>query len=433
MTHKSRKYNREHFINQYPPFNLANAAEVKDMYQKEDLLLYVHIPFCHKKCGYCYYKSFDTHTPEMMDQYLEDVKKEILIFSQRPEAQNKQMKSLYFGGGTPSILSCKQYENLVTFIFDTFEFRDDFEFCSEAKPHEKVLNREKLKLMKQLGVKRLSMGMQNLNDEILKLNQRDASVDFYYKVYQLARELEFENINIDIMSGMYGETWDNWKKVIDTLNQWAPQSIAIYKMELFYNTRLFRDMKNRDKKVTLMSDEEEIDLIRYAHQQLTDKGGYFVNNCLHLLKNLKYEHLHIKSLWEGDDMKGFGLTSHSCLDNFLHQNTWNLKEYHRMIAEGELPIKRAHRLSVRERISEAMVYGMKNMVVNRERFKKRFGFNITDFYGDIIARLINEGKLLWDDGNLRITKDYYIFADDICREFFLPEYENMMLAHTPRR
>jgi hypothetical protein len=79
-----------------------------------------------------------------------------------------------------------------------------------------------------------------------------------------------------------------------------------------------------------------------------------------------------------------------------------------------------------------MVYGMKNMVVNRQRFKKRFGFNITDFYGDIIHRLINEGKLIWDDENLRITKDYYIFADDICREFFLPEYENMMLAHVPR-
>lgn len=425
-------YKREHFINQYPPFNLANGKEVKDMYQKKDILLYVHIPFCYSKCGYCYYKSFDSHTPEMIDQYLDSLKKEISIYSQQPEVRNKQMKSLYFGGGTPTILSCKQYESLVTFIFDKFEFRDDFEFCSEAKPDERTLTFEKLNLLKELGVHRISFGMQNLNDEILKLNERSASVDFYYKVYQMARKLDFENINIDIMSGLYGETWENWKNVISKLIQWAPQSIAIYKMELFLNTRLFRNMKNRKQKINLMSDEEEIKFIQYAYDRLQEEGGYIVANCLHLLKDLRYEHLHIKSLWEGDDMKGFGLTSHSCCDSYLHQNTWDLKEYHQMIAEGKLPIKRAHRLTVRELISEAMVYGFKNMVINRAKFMERFGFDMTDFYGELIDQLVKEGALIYDNGDLRITKDYYIFADDICRQFFLLEYETMMLAHVPR-
>jgi oxygen-independent coproporphyrinogen-3 oxidase len=131
-------------------------------------------------------------------------------------------------------------------------------------------------------------------------------------------------------------------------------------------------------------------------------------------------------------MKGFGLSSHSCYENILHQNTPGLKEYHKMIGEGKLPIKRAHRLSVRERISEAMVYGLKNLCVNRAKFIKRFGFDMTEFYGDVIDRLVKEGVLTLDNEALRLTKDYYIFADDICRQFFLPEYKTMMLAHVPR-
>ncbi|MGD2084784.1 MAG: coproporphyrinogen-III oxidase family protein [Candidatus Aminicenantes bacterium] len=426
------KFNREHFINQYPPFNLANAREAKEMHQKEDLLIYVHIPFCPKKCGYCYYKSVDHHTTGLIDQYLDSLKKEILLFSQQPEFEKKQMKSLYLGGGTPTILSDSQYEDLVTFIFDTLNFKDDFEFCSEARPHEKSLTPAKLKLMKSLGVNRLSMGMQSLSDKILKMNQRDARLEFYYKVYQMARELEFENINIDMMSGMYGETWENWNQIIERLIRWAPPSIAIYKMELFYNVRLYRDIKERNRTVTLMSDEEEIKHIRRAHERLQKEGNYQVINCLHLVKDSKYQDIHYTSLWKGVDMKGFGLSSHSCYENFLHQNTSNFKEYHQMISEGQLPIKRAHRLSVRERISEAMVYGLKNLYINRRDFVNRFGFDMTEFYGELIDNLVEEGIVSLDDESLRIRPDYYIFADDICRLFFLPEYETMMLAHVPR-
>jgi len=428
----SLNLNRNHFINHYPPFNIINTTEVKDMSAKEDLHLYVHIPFCPHKCGYCYYKSFDTHTPELISGYLESLKKEILIYSQQPEVRKKQIKSLYFGGGTPTILSCKQYEDLVTYILDKFKFREDFEFCSEARPHEKTLTPEKLKLMKSLGVNRLSMGMQNLSNNILEMNKRDARVEFYYNVYQMAMELEFENINIDIMTGMYGETWDNWMDVISKLIQWAPPSIAFYKMELFYNTRLFKNMKNRNQNITLMSDEEEIKCIRCAHDRLREEGGYIVINCLHLLRDLKFEHVQAKGLWDGEEMRGLGITSHSCCDGFFYQNTSNLNEYHRMIKEGKLPVKRAHRMTVKEFISQTMVYGIKNLCVDRVAFNKKFGFDFTEFYGDIIDEYIKKGVLILDEEALRVTKEYYIFADDICRLFFLPEYETMMLAHVKR-
>ena len=234
------------------------------------------------------------------------------------------------------------------------------------------------------------------------------------------------------MSGMYGETMENWQKVIDKLLQLEPENIVFYKMELFFNTKLFLDMKNKKQEIPLMTNQEEIQLIRIAFDRLQQEGGYIPGNCFNLVKAPEYIHKHRKEIWLGDDMKGFGLTAHSCCDDYLYQNTTILSEYHRLISRGKLPIKRAHYLTIKEKIAQAMIYGIKSLHIDRNRFKERFGFDMVELYGETIDSLVSEGLLTLDDDALRVPPQYHIFADDICREFFLPEHETMMMAHVPR-
>ncbi|HVG17915.1 MAG TPA: coproporphyrinogen-III oxidase family protein [Blastocatellia bacterium] len=423
---------RKHFINLYPPFNIASGRETQSMDEKKDLLLYVHIPFCPTICSYCFYKKFGNPSEDVVDTYLRYLKKEITLFSRRPEVQTKSVRTMYFGGGTPTILNCRQLKDLVGFLRRQLDCDNMTEFCCEAMPHETTLDREKLELLKELGVTRLSFGMENLNDDILRLHNRHCTRELYYDTYKTVQEIGFDKVNVDIMSGMVGETWENWTDVIGTLIEWGPPSISIYKTELFYNTALFAKMRNGKADIALISDEEEIEHMRYAHERLQREGGYVVANCLHLVRDRKYVDEHYELIWQGGEFKGLGLSAHSSYEGYSHQNASEMEEYFSMIEQDKLPIKRAHRLSARDRLSVAMVYGLKNLAINRARFVEQFGVDMTAVYGDLLADLVGQGVLTLDDEWLRITPDYYLFADDVCRQFFLPEYENMMLAHVPR-
>ncbi|MCP4218958.1 MAG: hypothetical protein GY765_30270, partial [bacterium] len=268
--------------------------------------------------------------------------------------------------------------------------------------------------------------------EILLLYARDAIKEFFHEVLHNARQIGFENSNVVIMFGMLGETQENWQDVIQQLVNLGPESIAIYKMELFFNTKLFNEVRSKKHEGRVMTDNDEIEFIRYAHKRLKEEG-YVVGNCLHLLKDRKYDHTHIMGVWNSEDMRAFGITSHSCCDEFFFQNTPNLDEYHRMLSENKLPIKRSHRLSIKDKLSQAMVYGMKRVRINRKDFCSRYGYDVTEIYGEKINQLVDQGILAMDEEELRITDDYQIFADDIARQFFLPEYASMMPAHLKRK
>lgn len=424
--------NREDIVNQYPPFNVTNTKEVVDLFAKEQIHLYVHLPFCKKKCAYCYYKSFDTFSNEMVEDYLAALKREIDTYSQMPVVQSKRIKSLYFGGGTPTLLSCQQLEELAKYIFEKFDFIDDFEFCVEANPDEQYLSPEKLHLLKQMNVKRISFGVQNFNNEILRLNGREVTAETFYRVYDRARKARFEIINIDIMSGMIGETWENWRNIISRLIQLDPESVAFYKMKLYYNTKLFKKIKKGEQAGNLMSNSEEMAMIGYAYDRLQDECGYAASNCFSLVRDIAFEHVHAKGILQGEDMLGCGLAAHSCFNKFLYQNTWDMKEYLQVAKRGRIPVKRAHSISAKEEISSAMVYGIRGLSIDRKHFIDRFGVDMMLPYSSIINELVKEGLLILDDKALRVPRKYYIFADDICRRFFLPGYETMMLAHLSR-
>lgn len=423
---------RMEFINQYPPFALMKPSPVETLFTGRPAHLYVHLPFCKHKCGYCFFKSFENHDRPYVDGYLSALKAEIDIYCEMPAVRTRTFKSLYFGGGTPTLLQEDQLEDIVRYIQDRFSFAPGYELCVEANPDTQSLSDSKLRLLKELGVRRLSFGVQSFNDDILRLNDRVNTTAAFHERYSAARAHGFDVVNIDIMSGLYGETRENWDATIDTLLRIRPDSIAFYKLELYFNTKLYKQVRRKDETVPLITNDEEIELISKAYERLQDEGGYSVSNCFILISAPDKEHVHRKGVWNGEEMLGLGLSAHSCFNGHLYQNTLSMQEYREILAKGDLPIRRAHRCTVEDEISTAMVYGIKNLRIDRAAFMERFGVDAVDIHRNKIELLVAKGLLSVDDDTIAVPRSHYIFADDIARQFFLPKYNNMMLAHHMR-
>ena len=173
---------RTDFTFQYPPFNLLQVKDANIFQKKRPLHVYVHIPYCKTKCRYCYYKlwAVGEQGTDEIDEYLKLLSREIGFVSRDPEVQACAVRSVYIGGGTPSLLSEDQLTRLFSLLKQSFAFNDNYEFCVEVNPDQGVLTREKLTLMANSGVTRLSMGVQSFNDRLLKLNGRAGSAGEFY-------------------------------------------------------------------------------------------------------------------------------------------------------------------------------------------------------------------------------------------------------------
>lgn len=425
---------RTDFTYHYPPFNLLSTSELSAVGMRSPFHVYVHIPFCKSICEYCYFKTWGVgdRSEARLQEYLNSLLKEIEMSSLLPELQGRKARSLYIGGGTPSLLSVPQIESLVGALFGAFDFMEGFEFCIEAYPDDQIMSSEKVECLKRMGVTRLSMGVQSLDNRILSLNGRPGNVETVRRIYGWARDLQFKVINLDFMSGLLGENWDNWKRQIDNILELAPQNVSIYKLELYLNTKLTDDIKGGKFEEKLMGDSEEAEFAQYAFDRLQDEGGYIACNCFHLTRSPEVEHVYLKSLWDGEEVLGMGLSAYSVISDIMYQNTSSLEGYYAEVAGTRLPIQRAHLISEREKLARTMVYGIKALRLERQRFIEKHGFDMSVLYGKQIEELVEKGFLEFNSQALQVPKNKYIYADDICRYFFLPEHEAMMRGHVPR-
>jgi oxygen-independent coproporphyrinogen III oxidase len=424
---------RRHFINSYPPFNHARPVEGEEMYRPGELLLYLHIPFCPTICTYCFYKKFGNPTRAAVDIYLQYLKREIELFAAAEASARgpRPLKTIYMGGGTPTVLTAEQFVDLMGAVRTHFDCDGLEEFCCEIMPHAPTADADKLAALKELGVTRISFGVESFDEDLLRRHNRPCSRELYDHTYEMVRDQQFANVNVDMMTGLAGATWDTWTSDVQSLLEWSPPSTTIYKTEVYYNTTMFTGMRAGKNTPALMTDEEEIRHIRYAHDALM-RGGYIADTGASLIRGPQYTHMHFRSHFEGCDLKGLGLSAHSSFRGTMHQNASELPAYYAMLDAGRLPIKRSHPLSARDRISQAMVYGLKYLAINRARFIERFGMDMTVLYGPVIKRLVDSGALLLDEEYLRVAPDYYIFVDDVCRQFYLPEYQDMLLPRVER-
>ncbi|MHB8061171.1 MAG: coproporphyrinogen-III oxidase family protein [Ruminiclostridium sp.] len=419
---------REDFINQYPPSNFLNKKDVSLLWEKQHYNLYVHIPFCYKKCEFCYYKSEELGDKPVPDEYVAALVREMEMYSRIPEIQSKVASSVYFGGGTPTKLSGNQIKILLDTINKNFYLDEDYELCFEARPGKET-SEEKLALLNEYHIRRISFGVQSLDDEVLKANGRNHDVSSFYQVYELARKIGIPCINADLLSGMVNQTRESWLDTVDQLVRLRPENIAVYKLELYFNNVLYR--KIREKEIKLMSNELEAEYVREGFQKMIDAGYIPVTN-FSFASDLEYEHVHRKKLWQGEDMLGIGASAHSCMDRFIYQNEISVEKYVNAVEGNQSPIMRAYRMSKREEMIQRIVMGLKSMHFNRDAFQNEFGLDVMELYETEMKTLEQRKFLTIGEHEIALTLEGMLYADDIVRIFYLEQQKKVYLSHFKR-
>ncbi len=236
-----------YFISNYPPFSQwtpEGLPEVRAALESPPaavpLGLYLHIPFCRKRCKFCYFRVYTDKTAPDVERYVSALSREIELVSRLPVMGGRPFRFVYFGGGTPSFLSGKQLTSLVDRLRANINWDHAEEVTFECEPG--TLSHPKLQTLKELGITRLSLGVENFGDKVLEENGRAHLSPEILKAWDWIQDVGFHNTNIDLISGMVGETWDNWKDTVRKSIALAPDSVTIYQMELPFNTVYSQDI-----------------------------------------------------------------------------------------------------------------------------------------------------------------------------------------------
>jgi oxygen-independent coproporphyrinogen-3 oxidase len=237
-----------YFVATYPPFSVWTAAAVEHDARPAlhaspapgvPLGMYLHIPFCRKRCHFCYFRVYTDKNAQEVAEYLDVLAREWERYGELPAIAGRPLSFVYFGGGTPSFLSTQQLEGLVARLNAVTSWHDAEEVTFECEPG--TLTQAKLEAIRRIGVTRLSLGIENFDDRVLELNGRAHRSREVFRAYEQARALGFPQINIDLIAGMLGETEENWQACIRRAVELDPDSVTIYQMELPFNTAISGD------------------------------------------------------------------------------------------------------------------------------------------------------------------------------------------------
>ena len=421
-----------YFVANYPPFSFwkpAHLPEAQDALQSTPvpgtpLGLYLHIPFCRKRCKFCYFRVYTDKNARDVEVYLEALAKEVELYSQLPIVGGRPFQYVYFGGGTPSYLSATQLRSLAERLKRSISWDQAAEVTFECEPG--TLQQHKLEALKELGVTRLSLGVENFDYNILEYNGRAHHTEEIYRAYGWARDLHFDQINIDLIAGMVGETWDNWRACIRKTIELSPDSVTIYQMELPFNTVFSRELKiigqDEPGAISVADWPTKRVWVNYAFDEL-GKAGYEVSSAYTLVKNRdRCRFVYRDSLWHGADMFGTGVASFGHVHGVHMQNVDSWEQYVGLLEKGELPLNRALPVKPRELLIREMILQLKTGRVDAGYFQRKFESAILKDFAEAFGRLQEEGHLTVNDGHVELTRLGLLQVDRLLPAFFEPEH-----------
>lgn len=352
------------------------------MQNKEELSLYIHIPFCVRKCGYCDFLSAPADE-KARDRYVQALLMEIERY-QGTETADRKIKTLYIGGGTPSILSVDQLDCIMQKIKYTFNFCDDIEASMEMNPG--TASKEKCRALYQMGINRLSIGLQSTNDMELKTLGRIHSYEDFINTYTWCREAGFQNINVDLMAALPYQTVESYTTGLRKIIRLAPEHISAYSLILEEWTPFYQKYNSG---CYPLPDEEQERLMYRETEQILAQAGYERYEISNYAKK-GYACRHNLVYWQGGDYLGLGLGSSSYMDGVRFHNTTDFNTY---VNQGAY-VEDREELSVQAKMEEFMFLGLRVMAgVSGTEFEKRFGKTMEDVYGDVLRKHEEEGLL----------------------------------------
>ena len=372
------------------------------------LELYVHIPFCVRKCQYCDFLSGPSDE-ETKDRYIEALLKEIRAAE---HTEDYEIVSVFIGGGTPSALKAEAIASIMRTLREQFFFCEDAEVTIEANPG--TVDPEKLTIYRNVGINRLSLGLQSTDAEELKLLGRIHSYEEFLKSYEWAREAGFSNINIDLMFAIPGQTGEAWRQHLYQVAELNPEHISAYSLIIEEGTPFAEqnlDLPDEDTEYQMYEDTAEI-LERYGYRQYEisnyAKQGYM---CRH---NAGY--------WQRLEYLGFGLGASSLYGGMRFSNTHQMQEYLKESRNPDQIRKDVTVLSRNEQIEEFMFLGLRMTDgISEKNFEENFNVRLMDIYGDILQKYEETGFMEHIETKWRLTRKGIHVSNHILADFLLDE------------
>lgn len=374
--------------------------------------IYIHIPFCIKKCNYCDFLSFNSDKATMLS-YINSLTNEIIANKQ----ENKQVSTIFLGGGTPSVLAPKHIYDILNTIYKHYHIKDNAEITIEANPGTLCLS--KLKDYNTFGINRLSIGLQSAIDEELKAIGRIHTFTQFLESYNDAVCAGFKNINIDIMSALPYQTIDSYRKTLETVIKLNPTHISAYSLILEENTPLY-DFINAGNEHTLPDEDTEREMYYMTDEALKQAGfhRYEISNYA----KCGFECRHNLSYWEDGNYIGMGLGASSYMDGVRYKNTSCLETYIKHSSNLKDIIEAVTPLSVKDKQEEFMILGLRKIKgVSISQFEKLFSKNIYSVYGDVINKYISMDLLSINDDTLSLTPKGIDVSNTIFTDFLLED------------
>ena len=372
------------------------------------LELYVHIPFCVRKCQYCDFLSGPSDE-ETKDRYIEALLKEIRAAE---HTEDYEIVSVFIGGGTPSALKAEAIASIMSTLQEQFFFCEDAEVTIEANPG--TVDLKKLTIYRNVGINRLSLGLQSTDAEELKLLGRIHSYEEFLKSYEWAREVGFSNINIDLMFAIPGQTGEAWRQHLYQVAELNPEHISAYSLIIEEGTPFAEqnlDLPDEDTEYQMYEDTAEI-LERYGYRQYEisnyAKQGYM---CRH---NAGY--------WQRREYLGFGLGASSLYGGMRFSNTHQMQEYLKESRNPDQIRQDVTVLSRNERIEEFMFLGLRMTEgISEKKFEENFDVRLMDVYGDILQKYEETGFMEHIETKWRLTRKGIHVSNHILADFLLDE------------
>ncbi len=379
----------------------------------ESLGIYVHIPFCKRKCKYCDFKSFACEE-NVYERYINALKNEIKVASKSIMPTIHEVDTIYIGGGTPSLIDAKYIEEIIETIYQNIKVAGNAEVTIEVNPG--TVNKEKLEIYKKLGINRLSIGLQTTDNELLNLIGRVHTYEEFLDVYNMAREVGFNNINVDLMLALPTQTEsilvDSLLKVIN-LN---PNHISLYSLILEEGTALEKEVE--DGKYTLVDEDVERKMY-HKTKNILEKNGYNHYEISNFAKK-GFESKHNLNCWDQKEYLGFGLAAHSYYRNKRFSNIQDLDEYidniEKFIISKNVEV---HEIQDREsKAKEFMLLGLRKIDgVSISEFERRFRVHPLFYFRFEISRLEEEELIEVDLDKIRLTKRGLDLANQVFEAF----------------
>lgn len=412
MASADEKYIRRN-IHTYP-FKYTYSS-YDDFFKTQDAAIYIHIPFCSTKCHFCDYTVYVNTKEDLRERYVQALVKEIEAFPDNPVFPSFEIRAIYFGGGTPGLLTAEQLIRILETCRDTFEVAPDAEIAVEFDP--KSVEQEKVFQLHAAGFNRISVGLQSFDEAILKETNRPHDRADIDDAVGVIRASPFSHVNVDLIYPLLGLTSEIWADSVRQAIDLDFSCITAYPLEVWTNTAYHKWIVERGKKLPTTAEEKEMALTAFTMLEEagyvtgSTSGYYRPDRCPTYCAFLDY-------YWRTWPMIGFGVSSKSAIHEFMYTNITDIKDYVARIERGEPVLDFSTYLTKEQEMRRVMIRGLKVGNVSKADFRARFGVSMELVYGTTMKRLVADGYLVDGEEDIHLTRKGQLYSNAVWEQFY---------------